>query len=538
MRALWRERRGAVSILTAIAIMALIGFAAMAVDVGMLTLSQRKLQGVADQAAVAAAASNASRRALAVQKVIAAQGLTDVTVTMAVGRYRSDAAIAPENRFTAGTDGGAVRVILSQPVTLFFGRVLTGRNTAPVSAKATARRIDLAAFSLGTRLVNLHGGLPGALLNALAGSDLSLSLLDYQALVSTRIDLLRATQFLGTRIGLTGASFQDILAANVTLPTLLSAMADAAGNSGTAALLRNISLRVPGSSVPLTRLIDLGPLGSATSAASRNLIDIDAYSMLRESLSIANGRRQVSLNLGASVPGLLSTTVLLAIGERPASSPWLAVAQDGGVTVRTAQQRLLVEAQIGVPLVANVHLPIFVETAAAQARLNAVQCSDSGQSVTIDVLPSPGTIAIAEIDRSQFNDMSRSPIRGEAALLRTLIATVWGRVQIGLASDTAWQRVSFDTSDIANRATRTVNSNSLVRGLASSLIQSVKLRLELLGLNLDLVGLTSLVGNVLMLVAPALDLLINGLTDLLGLHLGQADVTINGVRCGTATLVA
>ncbi len=46
------------------------------------------------------------------------------------------------------------------------------------------------------------------------------------------------TQALGTRIGLTGASFDTILAADVTLPTLLSAMADATSNPGTASLLR------------------------------------------------------------------------------------------------------------------------------------------------------------------------------------------------------------------------------------------------------------------------------------------------------------
>ncbi|MEJ8631643.1 hypothetical protein P0F65_21495 [Sphingomonas sp. I4] len=94
-------------------------------------------------------------------------------------------------------------------------------------------------------------------------------------------------------------------------------MADAAGNAGTAALLRNLSTRLPGSTVPLTRLIDLGPLGDLTKSNSRDVITMDAYSMLRESLSVANGQRQVALDLGASVPGLLSTKVLLAIGQRP-----------------------------------------------------------------------------------------------------------------------------------------------------------------------------------------------------------------------------
>lgn len=538
LRSLWRDRRGGVSILTAILSMAMIGFAAFGIDVGMMTLSQRRLQGIADEAALAAAASSPDRRGEAVARLITANGLSDVTTTITPGTYRADPSVTPANRFTPGTDAGALRVTLTRPVTLFFGRALTGRNTTPVAASATARRIDMAAFSLGTRLANVSGGLPGALLNGLAGSDLALSLVDYNALVSGKVDLLPMTQALGTRIGLTGASFDTILAADVTLPTLLSAMADATSNPGTASLLRSLSLRVPGSKVPLTRLIDLGPLGKTTKATSRDLIAMDAYSMLRESLSIANGQRQVTLDLGASVPGLLSSKVLLAIGQRPVNSPWLAVAQDGSAIVRTAQQRLLIDTQIGVPLLANIQLPIFVETAAAQARLSGISCGSGTQRVDLDVLPSPGTIAIAQIDRTRFNDMSQSPIGGEVALLQVPLARVMGYAKINLASDSAWQRVSFNQSDIASLTSKTVTANSAVRGIASSLIGQVNLRLDVLGLGLGLSTLTGIVGAALTPIAPALDLLIGNLTDLLGLHVGQADVTVNGVRCGGATLVA
>lgn len=534
MRRLRGDRRGAVSILTAIMTMALIGFSALGVDVGMLTLSQRRLQGIADQAALAAAASSPDRRDEAIRRLLTANGLGDVTSTITPGRYRADAAIAPQDRFEPGADAGALRVALSRPVPLFFGRVLTGRNTAPVSARAVARRIDMAAFSLGTRLVDVSGGLPGALLNGLAGSDLSLSIGDYQALVGAQIDLLPMIQGLGTKIGLTGASFDTILAADVTLPQLLGAMADATGKPDAAGILRRMALRVPGSKVPLTRLIDLGPLGNTTKVPSRDLIGVDAYTILRESLLIANGQRQVALNLGGSIKGLLSTRVLVAIGERPASSPWLAVAQDGSTIVRTAQQRFLIDSEIGVPVLANIHLPIFVETAAAQARLNSVACAGAMQSVTIDTLPSPGTLAIAQVDQSRFDDMSRSPITGQTVLLQLLLARVWGYAKLDLASDSAWQQVRFTQDDISQRTTRTVTANSAVRGIAASLIRQVTLRLE----GLDLSGLTGIVGAALTPVAPILDTLIGDLTELLGLHVGQADVTVNGVRCGAATLVA
>ncbi|MCT8002353.1 pilus assembly protein TadG-related protein [Sphingomonas sanguinis] len=538
INALRHNRQGSVSILTALAGVMIIGGAAFGIDIGMMTLSQRQLQGVADQAAMAAMASSPNRRAQAVGQILAANGVSDASSTMTLGTYRADPAVAPEARFAAGADGDAIRVTLRRPVPLVFGRILTGTASKPVAASAIARRMDYAAFSLGSRLVNVEGGLPGALLNGLAGTDLSLSLFDYQALVGAKIDLLKAIPLLGTRIGLTGASFDTILAADVTLPVLLTAMADTTGDAGAAAVLRRIALRVPGSKVPLTRLIDLGPLGTLTKAHSRDSVWVDVYEMLRESLSVSNGRRQVALDLGGSIPGLASTKVMLSIGERPVTTPWLAVARDGTMTVRTAQQRMLLETQIGTPLLASVQLPIFVETAAAQARLNSVTCSGTTPSVTIDTLPSPGTLAIAQIDRARFDDMQQSPIAGPATLLQVPLARVTGQAQVNLASDSAWQRVSFAGTDIANGTVKSVTANSAVRGIASSLINRVDLRLEPLGFGVGLNGLTGIVGAALTPVAPALDTLIGNLTDLMGLHVGQADITVDGARCGAAALVA
>ena len=45
------------------------------------------------------------------------------------------------------------------------------------------------------------------------------------------------------------------------------------------------------------------------------------------------------------------------------------------------------------------------------------------------------------------------------------------------------------------------------------------------------------VGGALSLVAPALDGLLMNLTGLLGVGIGEADLRVTGVRCGTAVLV-
>ncbi|NWM59904.1 hypothetical protein GY645_24985, partial [Escherichia coli] len=100
------------------------------------------------------------------------------------------------------------------------------------------------------------------------------------------------------------------------------------GSSSAQSALRGISARVPPVTVQLSKLIDLGPLSGETKTDPSRPIKADSYALVREMLQTATGKRQVDLDLAAAVPGLLSTKVSLAIGERPAQSPWLAVAKD------------------------------------------------------------------------------------------------------------------------------------------------------------------------------------------------------------------
>jgi uncharacterized membrane protein len=83
-----------------------------------------------------------------------------------------------------------------------------------------------------------------------------------------------------------------------------------------------------------------------------------------------------------------------------------------------------------------------------------------------------------------------------------------------------------------------VSTGDLAQGIASSLIRNLDLRVNILGLGLNLSAITAAVGSALAVAAPALDLLVDELTGLLGVRVGQADVQVNGVRCGRSALVA
>jgi hypothetical protein len=58
MRQLLGDKRGATAIMTAVAATTVMGFAGLAVDVGYWQTTQRRMQGVADEAAFAAAMAN------------------------------------------------------------------------------------------------------------------------------------------------------------------------------------------------------------------------------------------------------------------------------------------------------------------------------------------------------------------------------------------------------------------------------------------------------------------------------------------------
>lgn len=530
------DRRGAVSVLVALSLTMLIGCAALAVDIGWMTYSDRRLQGLADSAALAAATVEPAAREAAVGQIIAAAGDTTIRHQIVPGHYAMDRTVPVGSRFVADPAGRAVRVELQQEIPAFFSRVLTGRPTLSTRSQAVARRVDYAAFSLGSGLARMSGGLPGQLLSALAGAELNLSIGDYNALAAADLDLLALAPALRTRAGLTVATFDELAAAEVDLPDLVLAMADVAGG-GASQVLANLALHVPDNPLRLGALFDLGPLGAIDAVSDSDHIGVNAGTLLREMLVVADGERQIALNLGASVPGVAATTLQVAIGARPTHSPWLRLSQDGDLTISTAQQRIMLGSKVGVPGLAQVHLPVVVELAAAEARLADVSCGGNERAVALEVRPSPGTVAIADVAPGSLDDMD-TPLTLQPARIAALPGIeITAMTPIGLAAEESWQRVTFDEAAIARRTPQTVASNTPVQGIAQSLAGMV-LQGRVLGIRADLSVIGKLVGSTLAGVGPALDALLEQVLMLLGLKIGVADATVNGIRCGRAALLA
>ncbi len=548
MLRLWRAREGAASILTALSGMALIGMAALGVDLGAVYLKSRALQGVADLAALSAAEDLASAQRRAELTVGANPFGAPVAVATELGGYEADPDVAPGARFqTSASEANAVRVTLTADAPLYFGAVFVPSGAITLRRQATAAQARLASFQIGSRLLAVRGGVANALLSGLTGSTVSLSVMDYNALIDADVDLLAYAEALRTRLDLQAASYDEVLAADLEAPLALDALADALvlqGDSTAARAMRILARATRDQPLDgLDALIDLGPYGAQDVLAGPAGVEVSAYDLATAVLQLANGERQVALDLGVAAPGLARVRAWLAIGERPNNSPWLTVTASGAPIIRTAQMRLYLEADVGLSGlsgVASVRIPLLVEAASAQARLADIDCGASAAAhrVTLAVAPSLGMIALAEIDRAQLNNFRRTLALRPAPLVRTALIRADGYSRIDLGGQ-RWQDVTFRGDEIDRGVVKTVQTRDIAQATITSLIGELDLDVRIAGLGLGLTNnaVTAALARTLGAAAAPLDTVVNALTDLLGVHLGEADLRVNGVRCSGAALV-
>lgn len=547
LRRLGKDARGGAGLIVAGMMPVLIGFTAFAVDLGAVQLDTRRLQGIADAAALAAVTSpgNATSRA---QALVNGSGFPrPVTVRVTPGNYALDSAIAPESRFTAGgTNPQAVRVVLESSSPTFFARIF-GTRDVTIARTATARRQHYAAFSIGSRLASLNGGILNNYLSALTGSSVSLSVMDYNALAGADVDLLGYLPILNTTANINAASFNDLLASHVALPKLLSALSTAltGSNQTAAANAVNGLLNIPGGqSIALNALIDAGVYGGQSNSGG-GVAKVNALAMVTAMLQLANKTRQVAFDTGVSIPGVAQTTVMVAVGERTQQSPWVTITDNGMPIVRTAQTRVYLKTRL-LPAsgLASINLPIFVELASGEAKLSSIDCSSAAtRGVTLDGRVGLLTAGIGTVEESRVNDFSTALVPAKTKLvdvsLGLSLVSVNGYSQIAAGATEPWQRVSFTDAQIGNGLRKTISSTSPVGGIASSLINNVSLSATLLGLTVPLDAAVKVaVGDLLMGVAPYLDTLLMTVTGTLGVGVGQADLQVTGMRCGQAVLVA
>lgn len=525
------NRRGGVAIMAAAGGALLCALAALAVDVGSVALHARKVQGAADLAALSAVRDlDAAERAA--QATVRANLDDAAQVRVAVGAYSPDRGLAVHMRFAAAPPGqapGAAQVEVTHPARLFFGRMILRRDSIPVTRSATAalepRGSPLAAFSIGSRLARLDGGAANALIGALAGGSVNLSVMDYEALLDADVDLLTWLDALATELDLEAANYDALLATEVETGralTVLERLLDGRSRSVVAAIARATD----------GATLKVGELVGVSGGVGRNIqATVSALSLATAMLEVAGGERQVRLDLAVDA-GLAASETWLAIGERPNNAPWMTVTDKAAPVIRTAQARLYIRARTARALsgLARVELPVVIELAASEARLSELECRPA-RRVTVDARPGLARAWIGAVDPARLDDF-KTPLAPRRATLLSVagLVTITARAEIE-AADTRWTPLTFTGADIDGEAVRTVRTSEAVSGVVSSLLRRLDVDVDVIGLGLGLGGLTRALGELLEPLGPALDGLVNPVLEQLGLKIGEADIRVHGLSC-------
>ena len=549
-----RDERGAIAITAAAFAICGIGALALGVDVASVFVERRKAQSAVDLAAIAAARDpdKALQAATATITDNGVFGVRDIRITK--GSYQANPAIPANLRFVPnGAPANAVMVELDSKAQAYFGRSFLPAGTMDVATRATAVSTAQAAFTIGSRLLSLDGGVLNSLLGGLLGGNVSLTVMDYNALAGYNVDLFKFSNALGTSVVGQAGTYEQLAATRVSVGQIIDTMINVAqANQGGAQVdfaLRQLKNQSNANNVRfnVSKLFDFGQSNSLSlgQGAAALQAKATALSIIQAAAEVANGSNQVDVTSTLSVPGLLNTQLGITVGERPQSSPWIRFGSTG-VEVYTAQTRVRLIAQVGGSgLLSGVtlRLPLYVDIAAARARLADISCGANpvnDMRVTLAVRPSLVNAWIAEpATLSGWKTLGSPPNMTNAAIANVaglITATGRANAEITNISDT---HVVFRYADISSLNPKNVKTSDFTQSLTASLVNNLSLTVNAAGLLAltPTIVLTALIRSILTPVAPTIDGVLNSVLKTLGIGLGEADVWVKGVRCDGAALV-
>ena len=535
MRRLIASRNGGVAVMSAAAGALACLTAAVVIDGASVAFYARRLQTAADLAALAAA-RDLPRAQAAAEATARANLPGDVGVVATTGLYRPDRELDVDARFAPAAVGtaNAAEARLTGEAPLWFAGRLLGRDTVRMTrrGRAATTTAPMAMITLGSRLARLEGGVANRLLSALTGSEVALTAADYNGLAEARVNLLAFTDLLATQLNLEAGDYEALLTHEVDAGALLGVVERVSNGADPA--LQALTRASAGRRI---RVGDLIGLEASAPQGLRGALDahVSALDLVVATLEVAGGDRQVRLDLPVRA-GVADIDAWLAIGERPNRSPWLAVDDDGGLVIRTAQARLFLNVRTasGLAGIGRLDVPLIVELAAAEARLAQIDCRPD-RAVEVDVRPGVARLRLGRPDVARLDDFTTALKVQPAVLVEVAgLVRISGRADLDLRSATA-TRLRFSDAEIKAGTLKTARSSGFVASPLAQLLAELDLQVQTLGLPLNLGGLGGAAAGLVRPLAGVLDPLVDEILETLGLSLGEADVAVPQASCGTAT---
>lgn len=372
------KQRGAIGLMAAGVLAVVLAFTLLVIDSGRLYLEKRKLQGVADTAALEAVSRNGtclaglSAAAYAGQSVarnyfVVGNGNTLVTRCGSVTTGASG-----QRTFSANPAlSSAIQVVVSKTVTtsvaggvwaLFSGNPVSLNTVLSATAVAAKPTPSLAQLTINSTLASVNtasASLLNPLFSGLLGGNLNLTLAGWNGLLNTNISLLSYLDQLAINLGVTAGNYTQLLNTNVTASQLIqAAITVLTANGATADVLTALgSLKIAAiNQAPLT-LGQILQLQTGTTAAALNA-NLQVFQLIQGVVQLSNSQSAAAATLPVSLLGLANITTQVKVIEPPQLSaigdPALAAANPLGpnaIYVRTAQVRT--EVTVSLPVLSS-----------------------------------------------------------------------------------------------------------------------------------------------------------------------------------------
>lgn len=374
------RQRGAIGLVAALTLGLAMMFMLLVLDSGRLYLEQRKLQRVADVAALEAvtrdgdclanltaaryATESATRNGLTV-----ADGIT-LTTTCGVLQTGADKlrSFTPDASKKAAIRVIATRVVptsIAAGVGALFspGPVSLNTRLTATAVGAPAVLPPLAMLTIGSTALVVDSSKSAALnllLGKMLGGSLNLSAVGWQGLVDTNINLLSYLNQLALDVNVSAGNYTELLNKKIKLTQLLDTaitVLQAGGTTANVAVSGLTDLKVVAGSTELAlgQLLQL-QTGTPSSALNTNL---QVFQLVEAFVQLANSQNGIVVDLPLNIPALVNGSVRVKVIEPPQLSavgnPALAKANPMGpdrIFVRTAQVRTVLS--LNLPLLSGV----------------------------------------------------------------------------------------------------------------------------------------------------------------------------------------
>lgn len=570
--------------LVAVVLLAILG----TVQVGYMYSAKRDLQRIADIAALESAnaikvATSCAEAKIAGKTSIEAQWPLGVSARGDFSNMVECGSWSKMAGFLAPSPFNATRITLAgeslQLIPFTGGTLITASSTAAIAST------PIGSFSTGSGVARLNAGALNSLLTMLLGTSINLSLVDYEGLANTNVNLLNIVNALQINAG----NYNQLLNTRLSLRELVNASIQVAENlpdrttaSIAVAALRNL-LVLPATvdlsntfinllkSGDKTGLLELGIYQDSPTTALN--ADVSVLSLVKTALQVANANSAAKLQTAVDLGLLAKASVEAKVIEPPVIATGPAGQDDSGqyiTTTHTGQVRLkldlravnsltdsgnlldinLLLLRLRVALPTNnavINLPVYVEAGSADARLESISChhyAANNHKVSIGARPGmaylflgnvPGALtntstAWTSLSKDYFNLLN---LTVKATLLGDLVTVIEAPVKLMAKLDAAierpqnYQTLDFRYSTEDPRSQQDLAKSAGTENQLGAYLRNALSR-NLLQFRLDTSGLT-LLGIKADYLSSILDGLVNSLSTIVSALLPLLSALLNPI---------